>query len=377
MPATKYRTPPFTADTLKHIWGWPMRFHDEFRGRWKTTAPHCFRNWRVDCGPTTYFGIEALNLGIYSSTRTDFELRLALKHVHPGKARPHVPYFNQLKLFFLGPRFVIDSYEEVRQRKESDTSTEVYRARWILPGMSVVDLIVTHGIRNDPASGQPTNACIQIRYDPTTYFANTRRPPIDAHEKLLAKHLGDGSHTAIKKYQFPMGTYEGLEPFTWRGFIDVDELKRGNSDLLDHRVRQMSIIKPGFLQTPFCIQTQLAENEVAFYTVPELVKLYISNHWDTVCLELKNETSPVLLVDTSSADPNRCGSHLRLKGMDIFVKDPGSALLAKIAIEIATLTGIAIQLIKAEDMTKIIASHKVVVTANDGTSAQLPNSVPT
>jgi hypothetical protein len=190
----------------------------------------------------------------------------------------HLPYFKQLEQT-IGKAYKAEIlYENHDLYGAYASSSVVFSAKWLIDDIRI-SLSVYGGMRENDLGLSAAG----IFLDWTNEIEAAK--PYRGFNEQFEKEIADCIHAdiAIKKIK--------LENKQRSYFMANDEL----SDLFvaqketELRAAQLAIYRRALYLTPTYIQEQLNENEVAYYAIPELNKLFISTKWDTIYLLPENE----------------------------------------------------------------------------------------
>lgn len=296
----------YELDGLKIAWGKPFRevlplleHIDKFEpyGGWPNIRCKCSR----------IFGLPATELGISApfDDRPVLQATYELAPIQSGLfEKLHVPYFKQL-VNVLGDPYKIESrYNQPHLKKEYLAGAVVFSAVWMFNDVSI-SLSVYGGVRSNESG--LSAAGIFIDWMDEIRAAKPFREKAELVEKAMS--AGRSDDLIIKKFKlqnkqraFMIIHYELKDPY----IAAKDTVLRAS---------QLALYRRDLYQTPNFISSSLDDNEIAYYRLKGIDKIFISNKWDTIYLVPMDVNEMIYWNILPARGPG--GQELELRGLNI------------------------------------------------------------
>lgn len=275
----------------------------------------------IRCKCSSIFGLPAVEFEV----RAPFEDRPVLQvqyEIAPIKPsffeRLHSPYLKQLEKFLGKPFKSENLYSQPHLKKEYLSSAVVFSAKWLFDDIRI-SLSVYGGTRSKESG--LCAAGIFIDWIDEIKASKPFRERTEIFEKTMSTHINN--NIEIKKFKLQ----NKQRPFR----IVHDELNDPYIAEKDHNLRafQMSLYKRELYQTPSSISSKLQDDEIGYYKIADLGKIFISNKWDTVFLtpNQKNEMTYWEILPARGSG----GKELDLKELTIEDAKNSSTLIGLVA----------------------------------------------
>lgn len=327
----------FEIDRLKIEWGKTL---NEVRPMLENIEQfESYGGWpniRYRC--SSIFGLESTECEI----RAPFEDRPVLQ-VHyelaPIKTgffeKRHSPFLEQLEKVLGKPAKTEDLYDQPYLKKEYLSGTVVYSAKWLL-GDIRISLSVYGGIRYHESG--LSAAAIFIDWIDEVKISRPFRESAKVFENRLTELIVDD--IKIKKFKLQ----STQRPFR---VVDYDIRNHCNQEKdSDVRACQMSLYRRALYQTPPLVSSELGVDEIGYYKVANLDKIFVSNKWDTIFLEIDQKNEITFWDILPARGPGR--KELDLK--ELKIEDAKSSLtLLDLLAQIEEDTGQEVERIEAYD----------------------------
>lgn len=265
----------FEIDNLKIKWGKPL---NEVRKMLEEVDQfESYGGWpNIRCRCSSIYGLASEECEI----RAPFEDRPALQ-VHyeiapitPGHLeKMHTPVLKQLEKALGKPYKTEDLYGQPYLKKENRPGTVVFSAKWLCEDLRI-SLSVYGGIR-DNESGQAA-AGIFIDWIDEVKISKPFRKKMEAFEARLTKLVNSNISIKTFKLQHTQRPFRVAD----HNLADPYIAEKDN----EIRVSQLALYRRALYQTPAAISSKLQANEIGYYKVAELNKIFVSNKWDTTFL---------------------------------------------------------------------------------------------
>jgi hypothetical protein len=298
-----------------------------------------YEGWsNIRCKCKNIFGLEATEMEVRAPfvDRPVLQVHYELSPMEPGFFQKiHSPFVKQLEKI-LGKSVEKKSIERhPGLKKEYMWSAVVYSVTWLF-GDIRISLSVYGGTRNNESG--PAAAGIFIDWIDEKEAAKPFREEMKKIEDTLAKNIEAG--VSLKKYSLE----QKQRPFRVVHFELRDPyIAEKDSEL---RASQMALYKRELIQTPKRIQSSLQSNEIALYMSPNTTNIFVSNKWDTIYLDSKDENAIIYCEVLPGRGPG--GVELKLK--ELLLEDSKeSKPLLNLVQEIETITGLKAQSTKRYD----------------------------
>jgi hypothetical protein len=329
----KINTGEYEINGLKIDWGKSLSEVRSILEGFEKFQP--YGGWpNIRCKCPEIFGLAATEVEVRApyEDRPVLQVQYSIAPVNQGSFEMfHSPYLEQLENI-LGKAVKCESdYTHQGLSKEYLYSVVVFNAKWLFDDIRI-SLSVYGGTRND-GSG-PCGAGIFIDWTNEIKAANPFREKREQLESALSDHIKD--NIAFDKFKL---SYKQM-PFRITHYGLKVSYVAGKESIL--RAAQMALYTRDLLQTPKIIQGKLYEDEIGFYRVPELNKIFISNKWDTIYIDATEDKEKSLIFHEVLPARWPGGRELELKDLRIKDSKTSDALLHLIQ-KIETETGIEIQ----------------------------------
>lgn len=327
----------YELDSLKIDWG--KNFNEVSMLLEKFQKFKSYEGWpNIRCKCKNIFGLATTEMEVRAPfvDRPVLQVQYELSPIKPSFfQRLHSPFVKQLETVLGKPVEKKSINRHPGLKKEYISGAVVYTAKWVF-GDITISLSVYGGTRNNESG--PAAAGIFIDWIDEKEAAKPFREEMKKIEDILTKNIEDG--VSLKKYslkekqrQFRVVHFELKDPY----------IAEKDSEL---RASQMALYKKELIQTPKQIHNSLQSNEIALYMDPNTSKIYISNKWDTIYLDSKDENSIIYCDVLPARGPG--GVELKLKELLIEDSKESKTLLSLVQ-EIEAITGLKAQSTKRYD----------------------------
>ena len=327
----------FEIDHLKIEWGKPLNEVRSLLEDVEQFAP--YGGWpNIRCRCSSVYGLAAKECEI----RAPFEDRPTLQ-VHYEIApiptvffeKMNTPFLKQMEKALGKPYKTENLYTQPDLRKENLPGIVVFSAKWLIDGIRV-SLSVYGAVRNNDSG--PAAAGIFIDYLDEVEISKPFRKRTEAFENRLAKLITKDIDIKTFKLQ------HAQKPFRIADH-NLEDPHLAEKDM-ELRAAQLALYRRELYQTPAAISSKLKANEIGYYEVAELDKIFISNKWDTTFLK-PGQYSELTFWDILPArGPGR--RELDLKELNI-EDAKGSLILLDLVAQIEKDTGQKIEMRIAYD----------------------------
>lgn len=327
----------FEIDQLQIEWGKPL---NAVRPLLENIQQfEAYGGWpNIRCKCSSIFGLAATETEVRApfEDKPVLQVQYELAPIQSGFfEKPHSPFLTALEKALGKPVISENLYHQPHLKKEYRSGAVVYSAKWLLKDIRI-SLSVYGGIRNKE-SGTCAAGIFIDRID-EVQLAKPFRERTTSFENRLSALIHKG--TAITKFKLQ----HAQRPFQ---VVDHDiRLPSAAESDNDLRVSQLSLYKRDLYQTPYLVSSQLEIDEIGYYKVSELNKIFVSNKWDTVFLlpDQKNEITFWNILPARG--PGR--KELNLKELNIN-DDKSSSTLTDLVSQIESDTGQKIEIREAYD----------------------------
>lgn len=268
----------FEIDEVKIEWGKPLHEVRPMLEHFEKYKP--FDGWanvRGKC--SSIFGLPTTEFEV----RAPFEDRPVLQvhfEIAPIKTeifkKLHAPYMKQLEQT-LGKPFKSESlYIQADLKNEYSSSTVVFTAKWLFSDIRIS--LSVYGATRNKDSG-PSAAGIFIDWIDEIKASKPFRDKSENFEITISEHIT--ADIVLMKFKLQ----HKQSPFSVIHYELDDPYIAEKDDKL--RTSQISLYKRDMYLTPSLISSKLQDDEIGYYKVYDLDKIFISNKWDTIYLNTK------------------------------------------------------------------------------------------
>jgi len=271
----------------------------------------------IRCNCEEVFGLQTTEVQV----RAPFEDRPVMQVIYeivPIKKgffhELHSPYLEQLIKVLGKPVKSQKIYNQFHLKREFLWSTVIFSATWLIEDIRI-SLSVYGGVRSNDSG--PSAAGIFIDWINEKEAAKPYRQLVSEIERDISERLRN--EVTIEKFKF--------EDKQKRFIVIHYELKDPYIAERDAELRaaQISLYKPGLLQTSEIIQNKLNEYEVCIYRIPGMNEVFVSNKWDTTFI-CSDKTEKLIFYEILPArGPG--GKRLDLNGLSIEDSKNSNSLL--------------------------------------------------
>lgn len=321
----------YEIDGLAIEWGRPFNEVTTLLDGLEKFKP--YEGWaNIRCKCTNIFGLAATECEVRApfSDKPILQVQYELSPIKAGTfEKLHSPFVKQLKKALGTPLKTESLYHQHRLPKKYISSVVVYTATWMFEDIRV-SLSVYGGTREKDSGAAA--AGLFIDWINEKEAAKPFRENAKKFEDFLTLKITESTH--LQKFKL----LRNQRPFRIVHF-ELNDPYVAEKDP-EFRASQLALYNRELYQTPEPIASRLEISEIALYTFPESNQTFVSNKWDTVCLEPKDENQIIYYEVLPARGPG--GKELKIK--ELLVDDSKeSNSLIELRKDIENKTGLKIE----------------------------------